>query len=66
MYSERTEKVDRKREIDKLSKRITALSLFFKDLINDYEFWSIKDGENAKTDIDKDWPNYTWKEYNSL
>jgi Co/Zn/Cd efflux system component len=66
MYSDRTEKIERKRQIDRLTKKITALRKFFYHILNASDFWKLNETTNVKNIIEKDYPNYSWKDFNKL
>lgn len=65
LFSEKTVRVERKKEIDDYSLKITSLRKIAYCIIGMHEFWKYDD-INVKSTIDKKYPNLTYEEYRGV
>ena len=64
LYSEKTERIERKRIIDKLSKKLTALRKIVHFLLRSFDFWRINN--NIKRFLDNKYKRLTLYEYDKM
>lgn len=63
LFAEKTIRVERKKEIDELSLKITYLRRIAFHIKGLHEFWKFKENVNVKSAIDYKYPNLTYEEY---
>ncbi len=66
LFSEKTIRVERKKDIDQLAKKVTYLRRLSFQLIGMHEFWKFGKNFNPKQTIDYKYPNLTWEQYRGL